>query len=226
MHSVLYPTVSLRYLLPAMPALLYFFWAGLGPVTRVLKRALPRYAMRGLALTSFVLMLLARPHEKPPRGWRDLTTHLRGLAASKVMMVCGDGAAEGALIAEMAIHDRQRDQKPEWTVLRGSKMLAKSTWMDGNYRLTLNSPADILRSLKDWGVSVVAIDLTEKLHPHEALLLTTLEHGGNWREEPTQMDGIRVFVDTVPPLVSRQPIEVDMTYTLGRTLRQEPGKID
>ena len=224
MHSLLYPSSTLRYLLPALPALLYFFCAGLGPATRVLQRALPRYAMRLLALASFMLMLVARPHEKPPRGWRDLTSRMRDLAGSRVLMICGEGPAEGALITEMAIQDRQRDRKPEWTVLRGSKMLAKSTWMGGNYRVMFNSPDEMLRSLKNWGVSVVAMDLTAKLYPHERMLLSALQQRGTWREEQTPMEGIRIFVDTKPPQAPREPIEVDMTYTLGRTLRLEPAE--
>jgi len=38
------------------------------------------------------------------------------------------------------------------------------------------------------------------------------------------MEGIRIFVDTVPPQAPHQPIEVDMSYTLGRKLRLEPAE--
>jgi hypothetical protein len=221
MHSILYPTVSLsRYMLPAVPALLFFLCAGLYAVAIRLRTVVqPRYTVGGLALTAFSFMLLARPHEKPARAWKDLTSRLRELAVTKVVLVSGEAASEGALIADMALDDRHRETRPEWTILRGSKMLAKSSWMGADYKLRFNTIGKILTSLDRWGVSVAAVETTAPLQPHERLLLDALESSGNWQEDASPMDGMRIFINTAPPHPPSGPIEIDMSYTLGRSIK-------
>ena len=129
----------------------------------------------------------------------------------------GGASAEGAMVAEMALADPRRPQQPAWSVLRASKMIASSTWMGGNYRLRLETPADVLHSLKSWGVSIVALDVETQQQPHQKLLLSSLEDPhSSWREQSGFRHGIRVFVDRTPPGLSQEPIVVDMTHSLGR----------
>lgn len=218
MHSLIYPLSDLRYLLPAVPALLYFFCAGLHPTARVGRRIFPVfYGVRGLAAISLLFMWVAQPHERPNRGWRELTAKLREIAPNKVLLVSGGASAEGAMVAEMALADPRRPQQPAWSVLRASKMIASSTWMGGNYRLRLETSTDVLRSLKSWRVSIVALDVETQQQPHQRLLLSSLEGpNSSWREERGFRQGIRVFVDRTPLGLSQEPIVVDMTHSLGR----------
>ena len=220
MHSVLYPIVALRYLLPAAPAVLYFLGVGVLAAGAALQRWVPwRFAVAALSVLVMVGVAGGWPIRRTVSGWRPLTNSLRDLASTKVVLVSGSGEAEGALIVEMALEDRHRSRQPEWTVLRASKMLANSTWMRGDYQLRVTSPASVRQALRGWGVSVIAIDVRSKPQPHEELLLGAVTGSGNWREEAGLMDGVRVFVDH-HPRPEREAIEVDLTHTLGRTLHR------
>jgi len=54
------------------------------------------------------------------------------------------------------------------------------------------------------------------------MLLAALDRPGTtWREE-IGVSGVRVFIDEAPSRRPLIPIEVDLTYTLGRKLRLSP----
>ncbi len=54
------------------------------------------------------------------------------------------------------------------------------------------------------------------------MLLAALDRPGTtWREE-IGVSGVRVFIDEAPSRRPLIPIEVDLTFTLGRKLRLSP----
>jgi hypothetical protein len=194
MHSALYPISDMRYLLPAIPALLFLVFQGLGALAARLP-VLPRPAATAL-LTIAVLwapaVASARRTTTPRPQWREVASAARTLNP-RVMLVSGPGGAEGAVVAEVALLDAHRHQNPQWRVLRGSKVLAASTWMGGGYRLRHRSAAEIAGALDQWGVQMVTVGLESPLMEHNRLLLEALgSAAGSWREAAPR-PGLRTF---------------------------------
>jgi hypothetical protein len=218
MHSILYPLPGPRYLLPAVPALLYFLYAGLTESARAIQAVWPHHQMtaRAALLLCCVLVVGAQSGVPGPHSWDNLVRQLRRIATTDTVLVSGE---EGGLVTEFAMQDPERHRRPSWRVLRGSKMLASSTWMGAGYRMRYESVFEVLAALENWHVSVVVLAKSHAPPPHMGLLREAMRQaGGAWIPQPSPLAGVELFVRKAPPKVARGVVEVDVTHTLGRKL--------
>jgi hypothetical protein len=73
-----------------------------------------------------------------------------------VFLIAGDAIGEGAFVSEVALEDR----RPGHVVLRGSKVLSKSTWSGAEYASFFTTTAELDAYLRSIPVGVVAVDLS------------------------------------------------------------------
>lgn len=104
---------------------------------------------------------------KPRYGHPQLVSELlaRPQFRSSVFLVAGSASAEGAFVAEMAMHER----RPGHIVLRASKMLASMTWAGGRYRALFPDAQAMAAYLESLPVGIVAFDTTPVDPPREHL---------------------------------------------------------
>jgi hypothetical protein len=218
MHSFVYPIVDARYLLPAVPSLIYFLGRGVVELGQIAQGSLvPLPVARAALLAVFAVAVCARPADRTTRPWSALAGQVHQLATTNTLLVSGSGREEGALVAEIALRDPQRHRQPSWLVLRASKVLADSSWMGANYRLRLRTAQEVRTALTDWRVSIVAIDPAHRT-PHAELLLAAVQGGPTWREHPSAVSGVRLFTRDVPPGSARTAVELDLSHTIGRKI--------
>jgi hypothetical protein len=226
-HSLLYPSFSSRYLLPACAVYVLFCVAGMHALTTrltVLRPAVLRSPVP-IVLCALAVFLVAVFHVpvKTARGFaRAADTMLaEGLPPNVTALVSSDPVGEGAFVAEVAT--RAPDRRT--MVLRASKLLATSTWMGANYALKYLSDEALLDALDRARVEYVALDDASD-EAHHRQLRAAVERSNKWAMVPRAMASIaqgghaaRLYrrVVALPPKLPE--FEIDMGYSLRTTLR-------
>jgi hypothetical protein len=146
-----------RYFMPSAAAITILFARGmalfgrlLGPVT--------------LAAACFAVCGLGKVERI--EGYRAAVESIPFRPQGTVMLVASDAPGEGAFVAERLEHDRAR----AGVVLRGSKVLARSNWWGGDYRLIFRSASELRDYLRSVPVRYLAIDESCAKRPHQLLL--------------------------------------------------------
>jgi hypothetical protein len=146
-----------RYYLPAAAAMMLLFGRGLALSG---KRAGP------LVLATLSLAACGLGKAERVTGYRTAVDSIPYTERGTVMLVGSDAPGEGAFVAERLEHDRAR----AGTVLRGSKVLASSTWSGSGYRLIYHDVRAVLDYLHSVPVHYVVIDHAAQTNPHLLLL--------------------------------------------------------
>jgi hypothetical protein len=179
-----------RLLLPTLPAIAVLAGVGVDVLVKRVRRGAgwaEQLVVAALAVV-WIAVAVARVQAKPSLGYKKLVADCL-LCGHEVSLIDGDGANEGGLIVEASLTDPSR----KYTVLRGSKVLARSTWSGKNYRLLYGSPAEVLRYLDRAGVSLVLVQETYA-RPDVAQLEAALALGGpGWRREESGVAGVDVY---------------------------------
>lgn len=226
-HSVIYPFAQDRYLYAAVPATALLCVNGL----RWLSAAV-EYRQRRVAAVA--ALAIAVPGSWTPSGLVTVSGPLSEVAASmrerlgvpgQHVLIASSGVGEGAFVAAVAVGER----RPQTQILRSSKVFSSSSWMNAGYQLLYNDPAAIERRLDELRVTAIVLDGDPRpQHPHQAQLSWTLLRGGGpWKLEstfrsvaPNGRERItRVFRRAEVYRFPAQPVEVDMRYSLGRSIR-------
>lgn len=168
-----------RYMAPAMPALLVLAILGL----KELCRALSRHALPALGVAAAVILagslaapginhLAARPL-KPDYQIDKVTPLLAMHLPHHVVMIEGSSNAEGAFIAEMALHDPGLRHY----ALRASKLFAETNFMGSHYELKFSDPESVLAETRRLGVQNIVIIRAgpEPAFPHSRQLQDALQ---------------------------------------------------
>jgi len=227
-YSIFYPSIEVRYLLAAAPALLVFLVAGAARLAAWLP--FRGWSVRGKARALAAVLLLvyagetlALP-EKRRHGFSEAAEFLlaRPELRQAAFLVSSEGEGEGMLIAEIAM----REQRPGHIILRASKMLAKSTWMSQDYKLLYRGPDEIQAFLESIPVSIVVLDTapgwlamehhrqlqrTVEAYPEKWALLRAWPQGPGGAAGPIRLYHLRAGGNRPPG-----PIRIDMSYTLKR----------
>jgi hypothetical protein len=165
----------------------------------------------GLAWSAFPLF------RKPDLGYHRMAT-----TPGTIDLIAGSSVHEGAFVSEMAL----RDQSLNRIVLRGSKVLAMSTWMGNFYQLRFSTPVEVLAFLDQARVDTVLFELADR-EPHIPQLASALRSDSiHWREVHLegQPSGVSAFA-RVSPLPPGDPvIQIDMRYNLRKTFELKPGE--
>lgn len=163
-----------RHLIALVPVLLMFLaagveWLGLNlPLARVAvrRRLLLVAAVAGIL---FVLETFTIP-KKNTHGFAEVAQDLlaRNEFANSVFLVSSQGDGEGMFIAEVAM----RERRPGHYILRGYKVLARSSWSGAYYRVLYGTPVEVVSYLESIPVGVLVMDLSAGRFPagHHRLL--------------------------------------------------------
>jgi hypothetical protein len=171
-HPLVPLPFELRKMLAAVPPFVMLAAAGVDALAR---------AVRFIPLSRVVLfsagMIAFSFHDLPakyPAGFREAAI----VAASQrlpldVYLVSGSAGAEGAFIAEIAMHDR----RPRRVVIRASKAFAESDSNMTRYRLLFDTTAAMQRELKRLSVGLIVVEDSPHANsiPHHSLLTRMLE---------------------------------------------------
>ncbi|MBM3796492.1 MAG: hypothetical protein FJW31_21065 [Acidobacteria bacterium] len=122
------------------------------------------------------------------------------------------------------------ERRPQTRILRGSKVLSSSSLMNFEYRLLHGDSESVERRLDELRVTTIVLDSDPQRaqHPHQSLLSWTLLRGGGpWKLERTFRSKGHRDRDRVTRVYRRSEVyrfparllEVDMRYSLGRSIR-------
>jgi hypothetical protein len=177
-HSVTVPDPEPRYMLPALAPLILFVTAGIDGISRWLRRP-PVLVTLGLAAVyaAGTFRIVRTPH----LGYADVASAITSQRDPAQEIILADGAAEseGMAISEIAL----RERRPAHYVLRGSKVLANSTWMGAKYRAAYHTTDHVLEALDRAGVSTVILqaDAPPAIPHHRLLAEALLSATGTWK---------------------------------------------
>jgi len=241
-HCVVPSGLDGRYLLPAVPALLMFLAAGFAwvahrlPLSRIPTPAKVQVLAVVAALVFVIENFVTVTFPVPMQVNYGFTGAVQAILSkpefrNSVLLISTDSVGEGIFIAEMA----QRERRPGHFILRSSKVLAKSAWSGGGYRLLYRTTEEVMRYLDEVPVGIVVVgdwlyqskfesrqhydQLNEviKSHPQHWELL------GSYPRRFAQAAGeIKLYrrIDHENRPVNR--IRVDMSFTLDETLEKAP----
>jgi hypothetical protein len=170
-HSFVNVYFEPRYAAAAIPALAAFLGAGLAWLAAKIARSglrpawsLPLVVLLSIAAFAKQTFLV---RAKPRHGQPQLVSVLLGSPQfrSSVFLVAGSSSAEGAFIAEVAMHER----RPGHIVLRASKMLASISWTGVRYQALFPDAQAMAAYLESLPVGIVAFDTAPVDPPREHL---------------------------------------------------------
>ncbi len=156
-HSIVPAGVEPRKLIIGIPAMILFLFAG-GDWFAKRLRWNPGI-IAATAAVVFVAQQFTIPRETH-YGYLEAAEYLESqpnLQTSPIL-VSSEHDGEGMLISELAM----RHSGPPWTVLRGTKVLAKTEWTAAVLENYYRTPRDLLRYLHQAKIGVLVIDT---LHP-------------------------------------------------------------
>ncbi len=179
LHILIPSSMEERNLIAAVPVLLMFFLAG---CTWIVERKFFPKSLQGIkgdvqvACITFVFAAVfigeAFATPKPIlSGFRDVTKSLLSDPRLKdsVFLISSDPRGEGAFISEVA----SREDRPGHIVLRASKILGQSGWLNQKYKPIHSSDTELLGFLEDVPVGIVIIDeslpTVYRVHHHQRL---------------------------------------------------------
>jgi hypothetical protein len=168
-----------RYMMVALPGLIFLFFAGVSLAARALG---PGRSWIGYAAAAMLLLAMPRGAwivTKHDRLGLDAAARILGDSRTRVILVDADATAEGAFVFSLAL----LDHRPEHIVIRSTKLLSDNPWTSTVYRPRLNSPAEVKVVLDGVPVDAVLLDLTRPgWEQDSALLLRALQSDPvNWR---------------------------------------------
>ncbi len=175
-----------RFLIPLVPLLILFMFAGIEWLADLLPTSrwpvqLRYSAVLVVAALLFAVQTFAVP-QKPYRGFSEAADFLVSLpeARQAATLVSSETDGEGLLIAEITM----REHPQTGFVLRGSKVLSESDWLGRDYHARFSSTDDLQQYLNRIPVDFVVIDQAEGPVPvsHHRLLIDLLSRQlDHWR---------------------------------------------
>jgi hypothetical protein len=204
-------------------------------VTSLASRApmVARPAVRGFAVAGVVVVavFLMRPslHLGVPLGFRDEVEALTsmGSLASQRVLIISDEIGEGAFVTEVALLGLE----PAPMVVRGSKLLASDDWGGHNFKMRYDSAAVLLADLENLHVAYVLLDqsrgarqlpyfpMVESLgHAEPVRFQLVRTNQVNATAGPSR--SLSLYRVTTPTAGPPKPLEINLAYSLGRSLRR------
>jgi hypothetical protein len=141
-----------RYLEPALPPL--FLLAAIG-IHQLFARPVLRLALAGLVVLA-ALPWITTAMVKRQFDLKDAVTQIwrHRLAGNPSVLIVSDGGAEGAGVAELAMHDPAR---PSLFAVRGSRLLGGGGYNSAEYQPRFKDPARALAAIDQYAIPLVLI---------------------------------------------------------------------
>jgi hypothetical protein len=213
-HGLLAVSLESRYLAGSIPAAVVLIAIGSSRLLRQKSKVLAACLAIGACLV--VGWNATKFSAKPDLGYHTLVNGSSDIARSnRISLIAGDPLHEGAYIAEMDLADPLLHH----VILRGSKVLASSTWAGNQYRMRFHDADQVTAYLDQSAVGLVILQTTGP--PHVAQLLQAVTGSAAWRESEAAtalLRHARVFERIGPLPNTRSPITIDMRDSLGEEL--------
>ena len=174
-----------RYMAPALPAVVVLAALGVRHLLALLAARLARPAPVAAVLAALLAAVMAVPGvqhlaARPPKADTGIALISSELAAGRqpaLTVIDGPAGAEGAFIAQMAVHDTQL----QGYVIRASKLLADSNFMGSSYALKYSNAGQVLDELRRLGVQHVVIvrQNNAPAYPHSTQMRDALAASGS-----------------------------------------------
>jgi len=236
-HCIVPSSLEERNLIVAVPALLLFFLAGctwlvdqniFGRLFGGIRRDVQVTAITFVIAALFIGEAFATP--KPIfSGFREVATVLLADPHFKksVLLISSDPRGEGAFISEVA----SREDRPGHIILRASKVLGNSGWLNQEYTALHQSDAEVLEYLETIPVGLVIIDeslpVSEQDEHHRRLTRILKAQPPNWvmlgtyplkRGTTTYPQALRVYLQKGHQERPVGMIRLNMESMLKRTI--------
>lgn len=188
-----------RYLLPTLVDLSVMAGAGLHLLLQRLQNhtsALQRNmgAVIAIAAMACAAVSCRRVETKSMPVYRQALAHCL-LCGHQTALIGANSTDEGALIVEASLSDPLRTH----TILRASKVLARSTWSDYDKRLLYRSPSAVLEELQQRQVSLAVVQVERAPEEDEQLLAALTSDPAHWRPSASLAAKSKVLVFTRQP---------------------------
>jgi Dolichyl-phosphate-mannose-protein mannosyltransferase len=163
-----------RYLAPLVPALVILAYFGIEWLLRS-----QAVSTRTVVLGVSFLAILAAEHRFPQTTTRAMNAASKRIFAedgnNAFILVGSTGAGEGALTAEIATRDRNRQKY----VVRGFAALGSGNFMGADYRPRFETSSDVAKWIEERGIGWVVLDASPSSlsWKHNALLLEIAQSG-------------------------------------------------
>ncbi len=177
-HALVPAGVEDRKLIIAVPALVYFLFAGGCWLADALPFApgFARWRRPAVALVGAIVFFLAR--FTLPRndhyGYAEAASYIASDPAmnSATLLVSSGSIGEGLLVSEVAM----QEPRPRKVILRSTKELAQMDWTGRKYRSLITSPDEFLKYLDKNGVNGIVLDTYAGQYPfpHQKLVDGTI----------------------------------------------------
>jgi hypothetical protein len=198
-------TIESRLLIPLLAPLVLLAIAGVGWLSRKIAFVIPGplFARTGLIVCLLTLIFvrttfaLSRKHNV---GFDQVAEAVLSnpLLKNAIILVSSETNGEGAFIAEMAM----REKRLGHIILRGSKVLAHSSWDGRSYECVYRTSTEVDRYMTELPVRVLVVDTSSgaPLDHHRNLMNMISEHPEDWvlvdsypRESAADAKVIRVY---------------------------------
>jgi hypothetical protein len=170
----------------------------------------------------------ARPSPRlvSPMGYRNVLAALNsgGELAGARLLVISDEFGEGAFVSEAA----RLGLRPAPTMIRGSKLLGSDDWGGHFFKLRYTSPAQMLNDLEDMHVSYVLVDRaaeSARLPYFDQIMQLAATDPARFKvanvaaaEAHGPSRSLTLYRVTTPSPGAPKPVEIDLKYSLGKTL--------
>ena len=225
-----------RHLIYLLPAILFFAVDGIASLAAKLPPARWKPGKRAALLALAAgLAFGVETFKIPQRRYIGFSEAAEDLVASaelrtSVLLVCSDSQGEGAFIAAVAA----REKRPGHLVLRGSKMLARTTWSGDVYALRYKTVDELAAYLQSVPVDVLVVEVSggQPQMEHRKLVQSMLDSGADrWKLNGTYPKKrsssppgaeVRVYCRTGGGLLPAGKIHIKVRHPLGDVSSSEP----
>lgn len=159
-HCVVPAGLEPRHLVPALPALVMFIFAGAQELlVRLERRRLSPQLAGGVVYGMMTLALVGETVRPALGGYDGLGPVAAKLLADPanakaVFLISSDATGEGIFIAEVAM----RERRPGHIVRRASKVLGSSSWSGAGYKAKFEGSEELMAALQKDGIAIIVTD--------------------------------------------------------------------
>ncbi len=190
-HSLVPAGVEDRKMILAVPAMIYFLFAGGVWLADHIPLGSGMQRWRRPAIAVLIAAAFATTAFTVPRashfGYREAARFIVSDPSLRnaTLIVSSGSIGEGLLISEIAM----REPRPRDTILRATKQLAHVDWGGTHYQAFYRTPAELLRYLQDARISGIVLDdyPGESTFSHQQLVERTI------KENPDEFQLLAVF---------------------------------
>ncbi len=167
--------LELRFILPALPPLIFFAAEGALWIAIRVGKLMPRTKRYQTALCAgllaIALVLCFTPVHKEYSGFTKVADVILESSSPDYpsVLIVSDAPGEGMFVADMALHRRESQS----IVVRGTKALADSNWMGTEYKSLCHDPREVVDLLDKLPITYLVEDRSvgpAGLRPHQKLV--------------------------------------------------------